>query len=252
MEENNVLKSGIESALKVSFVDSYKKKDTNSYGSNFDPKKVLTYTPWAKAVEEALKLDPDFDWGVKHPSLYLRDNPSDPNAITGIVEDNNRNYFTDGNTCWVETWCIMFGKRKEMTLPVMDATNKSIPLKDTIVKNRKGEDVPKSGVTSMDVNKAIMRCLVKNLAIGYGLGISIYYGDELNEDEKNTIIEEYIDRIKECKNRQEIQAVYADPKYTQFIGKPEAMEALKKRCAEIDAEVQKAATSAPRTAPKLK
>lgn len=239
MEE--VIKNGIEAALKVSFVESYKKKDTNNSFSQFDPKKVLTYTPWAKAVEEALRLDPNFDFGWNHPSLYLRSNPSDPNAITNVVEDKNRNYFTDGNTCWVETWCVLFGKKKEMTLPVMDATNKAIPLKDTEEINKKGEKVIRKGVTSMDVNKAIMRCLVKNLAVGFGLGISIYYGEEFNEDEKQSLAEEYVARITECKTREEVTAIYNDAKYTMCKGKPEAMDALKKRLAEIDAEVAKSA-----------
>lgn len=245
MEEQNAIKSGVESALKVSFVESYKKKDTNSAFGQFDPKKVLTYTPWAKAVEEALRLDPNFDFGVNHPSLYLRANQNDPNAITGVIEDKNRNYFTDGTTCWVETWCFLFGVRKEMTLPVMDATNRAIPLKDTEEVNKKGEKVIRKGVTSLDVNKAIMRCLVKNLATGFGLGISIYYGEEFNEDEKQNLLDEYISTINACKNRYEVAAVYNDNRFVQCKGKPEAMEALKKHCAELDLEAQKSSASKP-------
>lgn len=234
MEEK--LKEGIDAALKISFVESYKKKDTNSYGQ-YDPKKVLTYTPWAKAVEEALRLDPNFDFGVEHPQILIYGDPEHTDRITGIIDNKNINYFTDGKTCWVETWCELFGKYKTMTLPVMDASNKAVPLTDTEEINKKGEKVIKKGVTSLDVNKAIMRCLVKNLAVGFGLGISIYYGEEFNEDEKQSLLDEYISRLNDCNSREEANAVFVDPKYTICKGKPEAMDALKKRIAEIDKKV---------------
>ena len=57
------------------------------------------------------------------------------------------------------------GLTHAMWLPVMDARNKSI-----------------LQPTSFDVNKAIMRCLTKNLAM-FGLGLYIYAGEDLPESE---------------------------------------------------------------------
>ena len=53
----------------------------------------------------------------------------------------------------------------EMWLPVMDSRNKSI-----------------LRPTTFDINKAIMRCLTKNLAM-FGLGLYIYAGEDIPDDE---------------------------------------------------------------------
>ena len=51
-----------------------------------------------------------------------------------------------------------------------------------------------------DINKALMRCLVKNLAV-FGLGISLYIGDDLiSQNEENSANIENKKEIKyECK-----------------------------------------------------
>jgi hypothetical protein len=41
--------------------------------------------------------------------------------------------------------------------------------------------------TTFDINKTIMRCLVKNLAM-FGLGIYIYAGEDLPEAEKSEVV----------------------------------------------------------------
>jgi hypothetical protein len=43
--------------------------------------------------------------------------------------------------------------------------------------------IPTEKVTSVDVNKSIKRCLVKNLPM-FGLGINLYYGEELSDNAK--------------------------------------------------------------------
>ena len=54
-----------------------------------------------------------------------------------------------------------------MFLPVMDFKNKAI-----------------SKPNAFDINKAMMRCLVKGIAV-HGLGLYIYAGEDLPEEEKN-------------------------------------------------------------------
>ena len=57
----------------------------------------------------------------------------------------------------------------EMWLPVMDYRNKSI-----------------LSPTTFDINKSVMRCLTKNLAM-FGLGLYIYAGEDLPEEEKEVV-----------------------------------------------------------------
>ena len=61
------------------------------------------------------------------------------------------------------------GETLPMWLPVMDGANKSMKKQAYKFTTRYGEkDV--AAATTFDINKTIMRCLVKNLAM-FGLGI---------------------------------------------------------------------------------
>ena len=73
--------------------------------------------------------------------------------------------FGDG-TMMVHCDVIMFGKSIYMFLPVMNNSNKAI-----------------SNPNAFDINSAMMRCLVKGIA-AHGLGLYIYAGEDLPEDEK--------------------------------------------------------------------
>lgn len=113
-------------------------------------KNGLTYLSWAWAWAEVKKAYPDANYT--------------------IYEDaNGRPYHTDGRTCWVKTGVTIEGLEHIEYLPVMDYRNQSIPL---------------DKVTSMDVNKAIQRSLTKACA-RHGLGLYIYAGEDLPEEEKN-------------------------------------------------------------------
>ena len=115
-----------------------------------EQKNGLTYLSWAWAWAEVKKAYPDANYT--------------------IYEDaNGRPYHTDGRTCWVKTGVTIEGLEHIEYLPVMDYRNQSIPL---------------DKVTSMDVNKAIQRSLTKACA-RHGLGLYIYAGEDLPEEEKN-------------------------------------------------------------------
>ncbi len=73
--------------------------------------------------------------------------------------------FPDG-TMMVHCDVTMFGKIIYMFLPVMNNQNKAIPKPN-----------------AFDVNSAMMRCLVKAIA-AHGLGLYIYAGEDLPEEEK--------------------------------------------------------------------
>lgn len=111
----------------------------------------LTYLSWAFAFGEVKKLYPDMNYQV-----YERETQYGP-----------VNFFTDGKTCWVKVGVTINGLEHIEMLPVMDFSNKSIPLER---------------VTSTDTNKAIQRCLTKAIA-RHGLGLYIYSGEDLPEEE---------------------------------------------------------------------
>lgn len=73
------------------------------------------------------------------------------------------------------------GETLEMWLPVMDGANKSMKKTEYSYSSRYGDKKVESA-TTFDINKTIMRCLVKNLAM-FGLGIYIYAGEDLPEGE---------------------------------------------------------------------
>ena len=73
--------------------------------------------------------------------------------------------FADG-TMMVQCDVVMFGKSIYMFLPVMNNANKAI-----------------QNPNAFDVNSAMMRCLVKGIA-AHGLGLYIYAGEDLPEEEK--------------------------------------------------------------------
>lgn len=148
-----------------------------------EKKNNLTYLSWAWAWAEVKKL-------------Y-------PNASYTIYENANQwNYFTDGKTCWVKTGVTIEGIEHIEYLPVMDFRNNSISA---------------DKVTSFDVNKAIQRSLTKACA-RHGLGLYIYAGEDLPEEEQTTQpttqptsemeIVKLLADANACKTADEVMAIY--------------------------------------------
>ena len=136
----------------------------------------LKYVSWAYAWAEVKKLYPAASYEVKKfnglPYVY------DP--ITGFM---------------VYTSVTIEGVSHEMWLPVLDSSNKAMkavpytyttPKWDYNPQTRRREKIGMEertveAASMFDVNKAIMRCLVKNLAM-FGLGLYVYAGEDLPED----------------------------------------------------------------------
>lgn len=124
-----------------------------------------------------------------------------PDAFYTIYENKDGwNYHTDGRTCWVKTSVTIEGLEHPDMLPVMDNRNRSIPLDQ---------------VTSFDVNKAIQRSLTK-AAARHGLGLYIYAGEDLPEEDAKQAKEETANVMKTAvaemnavQNRTEMQAVWS-------------------------------------------
>jgi len=138
-------------------VNGHTEKVENDYG------KSLTYLSWVWAWSEVKKRYPDAQYEIeKFDGLpYVFD------ELTGYM---------------VYTKVTIEGITHEMWLPVMDSKNKAMKATPYTYMTKKGEKTVEAA-TMFDVNKAIMRCLTKNLAM-FGLGLYIYAGEDLPETEK--------------------------------------------------------------------
>jgi hypothetical protein len=140
-----------------------------------EEKNGLTYLSWSWAWAEIIKRYPDATYEIEK-------------------FENNLPYVYDEKTGYmVFTSVSIDGITREMWLPVMDGANKAMLDHEYTyeVKKKEWDNIAKSYVftkdtktcskaTMFDINKTIMRCLTKNLAM-FGLGLYIYSGEDLPE-----------------------------------------------------------------------
>lgn len=116
-----------------------------------EKKNGLSYLPWAWA------------WSVAKQNY--------PSATYKVYENEDGfNYHHDGMTGWVKTGVTIEGMEMIEYLPIMDYRNQSIRV---------------DKITSFHVNSSIQRSLTKALA-RHGLGLYIYAGEDLPEEEPQT------------------------------------------------------------------
>ncbi|MGL6132522.1 MAG: DUF1071 domain-containing protein, partial [Fusobacteriaceae bacterium] len=130
--------------------------DVSSYT---EKKNGLTYLSWAMAWKEFCKVYPDATFSIK----------KDENSIP-MFGNEKLGYM-------VYTEVTVEELTHEMWLPVMDFKNKAM-----------------LNPSMFDVNKAIMRCLTKNLAL-FGIGLNIYTGEDYPQSEDD-FKEEVVAKIK--------------------------------------------------------
>jgi hypothetical protein len=131
-----------------------------------EQKNGLTYLSWAWAWAEVKKNYPSATYKV------VKDEASN----MPFVWDSHMGYM-----CSTEV--TIKGETLEMWLPVMDGANKAMKLEAYEYTTRYGTKTCQ-GATMFDINKTIMRCLVKNLAM-FGLGHYIYAGEDIPQDDKS-------------------------------------------------------------------
>lgn len=119
----------------------------------------LTYLSWAYAWAEFKKVYPAANYEVKKFDglPYVKDEKVGFMVYTSVTAD---------------------GLTYEMWLPVMNSMNKAI-----------------LNPTMFEINKTIMRCLAKNLAM-FGLGLYIYAGEDLPEDGEGATTEQKLPNKK--------------------------------------------------------
>lgn len=107
-----------------------------------------------------------------------------PDATYEIEKDENRMpYFAGPLGIMVYTKLTIQGITREMWLPVMDGANNAMKTEPYTISSRFG-DKTVNAATMFDVNKTLMRCLVKNIAM-FGLGLYIYAGEDLPEESED-------------------------------------------------------------------
>lgn len=101
-----------------------------------------------------------------------------PTAVFEVREWDGKPWLHDPVAGYlVSTSVSIEGHTRSMWLPVMDGAN--MAMKDTKYQYQTKYDTKTvNAVDMMAINKTIMRCLVKNLAL-FGLGINIYAGEDL-------------------------------------------------------------------------
>lgn len=160
-----------------------------------EQKNGLNYLSWANAVQEiCLRHNEEFDYEIEK-----------------FGENKLPYVYDDGVGFMVFTKITLFGKTREMWLPVMDNANQAMLKEPYTYKVKKYEwnaetrkkeflgnydekNVEKA--TMFDINKTIMRCLVKNLAM-FGLGLYIYAGEDLPVELEEPCTAEQIEKMRE-------------------------------------------------------
>ena len=158
-----------------------------------ETKDGLTYLSWPFAISEVKQKFPDFSYKVHR------------------FGDNHLPYVYDDATGYmVSTEVTIAGQTHEMWLPVMDGKNKAMKASPYTYQvwnkfDKKFDEKVVAAATMFDINKTIMRCLVKNIAM-FGLGLYIYAGEDIPE----VTLDSVIDQIAKAKTEDELKSIYKD------------------------------------------
>lgn len=165
-----------------------------------EKKNGLNYLSWSWAWAEVRKRYPDADYQI-------------------IYNDDNMPYWRDPISEFLEvrTFVTIHGETHPMWLPVMDNMNNPLKFTPYEVTTKSGKRVIQ-GATMFDINKSLMRCLAKNLAM-FGLGLYIYSGEDLPEADENspemqvksviTAIDDVVKGLKDTHTAEEMKAIAA-------------------------------------------
>jgi hypothetical protein len=163
----------------------FKKLNEINVNNHTEDKSGLTYLSWAWAWAEVKRQYPKASYTINRNEL------GQPYTF-----DSNLGYMCS-------TVVTIADESLEMWLPVMNGANKAMKDKPYTYTTKYGEKTVE-GATMFDVNKTIMRCLVKNLAM-FGLGLYIYAGEDL-PDVKLKLTDEQFKKTLLADSKQ-IQAV---------------------------------------------
>ncbi len=150
-------------------------------GDKIEKKSNLSYLSWSWAWSEFKRHCPDATYRIEmfDNRPYLFDPDLGYLVMVTVTADN------ESHTMW---------------LPVMDSGNNAMKNVPYAVATKYGEKSI-AAATMFDINKTIMRCLVKCIAI-FGLGLYVFAGEDLPEVPKltdKTKQEALVQKAKDCK-----------------------------------------------------
>ena len=190
-----------------------------------EDKNGLTYLSWTWAWSKIKSECPDATYEIRK-------------------FENNLPYVYDENTGYmVFTTMTIDNQTYEMWLPVMDGNNKAMLNHSYTYKVKDYKDGKWTGgyaekevapATMFDINKTIMRCLVKNISM-FGLGLYIYAGEDLpegyemtEEEAKKTVV-----KFGKYKDKTLKEVIEIQPSYLNWIMENSNNESLKSACSKL-------------------
>ena len=139
-------------------------------------------------------------------------------AVDTLLQNDPSATWTFGDPVYfnesIMVFCTVTAMGKSMTcqMPVLNNTNKAIP-----------------NPNAMDVNTAMMRCLVKTISL-FGIGLYIYAGEDLPEVELVDLTEEahkWAEAIANCETMDSLKELYKSA-YSTLAKDKSAVEMISK------------------------
>lgn len=152
--------------------------------------KELTYLSWPWAWAEVKKRYPDAHYNIWRNADGL---PYTFDPQTGYM---------------VYTDVTIEGVTHMMWLPVMDGANMAMKAEPYQYTTKYNGTKTCGAASMMDINKTIMRCLVKNLAM-FGLGLYIYAGEDLPEGEQEELKQVQTANVRPQKGPEQVSVTTA-------------------------------------------
>lgn len=153
---------------------TFKKLNAININDKIKTKMGLKYLSWAYAWGELLSAYPDATFTVYTRTVETNETTTQTDGegltkTTTVKYTQEIPYFTDGISGFVKVGVTVQGIEYIEYYPIMDLKNNSVRARN---------------ISSVDVNKALQRAFVKACA-RHGLGLYIYSGEDLPEEEKN-------------------------------------------------------------------
>jgi hypothetical protein len=139
-------------------------------------------------------------------------------AVDTLLQNDPSATWTFGDPVYfnesIMVFCTVTAMGKSMTcqMPVLNNTNKAIP-----------------NPNAMDVNTAMMRCLVKTISL-FGIGLYIYAGEDLPEEEAVDLLkeaQEWEKLIADVSSLEDLKIIYTQA-YNQLKKDKTAVEMIAK------------------------
>lgn len=194
-------------------------------GDKVEKKDNLSYLTWSEAWKAFKEV---------YPSATFRVicNP-----------DTNLPYFSDpdlGIICFTEVTADDL--TQQCFLPVMNSSNKAMKLEPYNYKvwsknDNRQIDKTCEAANMFDINKTLMRCLVKNLAL-FGLGLKLYQGEDIPSDTTDDSANNAEPKKNQTRRARTVEAPQPAPVIDRFAGIKNAINSTPNTDALLDLYLQ--------------